>query len=64
MKTLEIQLPDDTAEKIEAAAHEKGLSVEELVRRSLEEKLARDAQFEKASSHVLGKNAELYKRLA
>ena len=64
MKVLEVQVPDDTAEKIEAAAQEKGLSVEELVRQSVEEKLARDAAFENAARHVLSKNAELYKRLS
>ena len=64
MKVLEIRVPDETAQKIETAAQEKGLSVEELVRRSVEKKLARDAQFEKAARHVLTKNAELYKRLS
>ena len=62
MTILEIQVPDETAEKIEEAAQEKGVSVEELVRRSVEEKRARDAEFEKASRHVLIKNSDLYKR--
>jgi hypothetical protein len=64
MKILEIPVPDETASKIERAAQEKGLSVEELVRRSVEEKLTRDAQFANAARHVLAKNAELYKRLS
>ena len=64
MKVFEVRLPDETAEQIEVAAQEKGVSVEELLRRSVEEKLARDAQFGKAMRHVLTKNAELYKRLS
>ena len=64
MKILEISVPDETAARIQDAAREKGLSVEELVRRSVEEKLARDVEFEKAAGYVLAKNAELYKRLS
>jgi len=36
MKTLEIHVPDEVAAKIEGVAHEKGLSVDELVRASVE----------------------------
>lgn len=64
MKTLEIHVPDEVALKVERVAHEKGVSIDELVRTSLEEKLARDEEFDKASAHVLSKNAELYKRLS
>jgi hypothetical protein len=64
MKILEIPVPDETALKIERAAQEKGVTIEELVRRSVEEKLTRDAQFENAAKYVLAKNAELYKRLS
>jgi hypothetical protein len=64
MKTLEIQVADETASRIEQAAQGKGISANELVRISVEEKLARDDEFEKAARHVLAKNAELYKRLA
>lgn len=64
MKTFEIHLPDEVAAKIERAAGEKGVSVEELVRSGVEEKLERDEQFEAAARHVLDKNAELYERLS
>lgn len=64
MKTLEIHVPDEVALKVERVAHEKGVSIDELVRTSLEEKLARDEEFDEASSLVLSKNAELYKRLS
>ncbi len=64
MKTLEIHVPDDVASRVEQAAHEKGVSLDELVRVSLEEKLARDQQFEEAARYVLAKNSELYERLS
>ena len=64
MKILELQVSDDVASKIEAAAGKRGVSVEDLVRLSVEEKLARDAEFEQTAETVLAKNAELYKRLA
>ena len=64
MKILEIPVPDETAEQIEEAVQEKAVSVEKLVRRSVEEKLARDAEFEKATRHVLAKEIHLYRRLA
>lgn len=64
MKTLEIHVPDDVASRVEQAAQEKGVSLDELVRVSLEEKLARDEQFEAAARYVLIKNSELYERLS
>ena len=64
MKTLEIQVPDETASKIEQAARQRGISVEQLLQASVEEKIQRDAQFEDAVGRVLEKNAELYRRLS
>ncbi len=65
MKTLELNLPEPTAAKLEEAAERLNVSPEELLILSLEEKLARlDAQFQNASDYVLNKNVELYKRLA
>ena len=64
MKTLEINIPDEIAAKIEQAAHEKGVSVDDLIRSTFEEKLAREAEFDKAARAVLAKNAELYERLS
>jgi predicted transcriptional regulator len=64
MKTLEVRVPDEIASKLEQAAQERGVSIDELVRSSVEEKLARDAEFELAAGHVLRKNADLYKRLS
>ena len=64
MKTLELHVRDEVATRLETAANARGISVDELVESSVEEKLARDAAFESAASEVLAKNAELYKRLA
>ena len=64
MKTLELHVPDETASKIEQAAQQRGISVEQLLQASVEEKIQRDAQFERAVGRVLEKNAELYRRLA
>ena len=63
MKTLEIHVPDETASRIEEAARQRGLSVEQLLQASVEEKIQRDAQFELAVGR-LEKNAELYRRLS
>ncbi|HYK03829.1 MAG TPA: DNA-binding protein [Thermoanaerobaculia bacterium] len=59
-----MHVPDDVASRVEHAAQEKGVSLDELVRVSLEEKLARDQQFEAAARYVLAKNAEIYERLS
>jgi antitoxin FitA len=65
MKTLEVHLPEETASKLEEAAERLSITPEELLVRSLEEKLAQlDAEFRDAADYVLAKNAELYKRLA
>ncbi|MCU1348470.1 MAG: hypothetical protein JWO56_1500 [Acidobacteria bacterium] len=64
MKTLEIHVPDEIASKIERAARERGISVEQLLQASVEEKIQRDAQFEAVAARVLEKNAELYRRLS
>ncbi len=65
MKTLEVTLPEDVASRLQETAQKLGVSPEDLVRISLEEKLARlDEGFLEAARYVLEKNAELYKRLA
>ena len=65
MKTLTINLPDDTADAVDQAARKLGVSSEDLVRASVEEKLEQlRMSFDEAAEHVLRKNAELYRRLA
>ncbi len=64
VKTLELHVPDDVARKVAAVANKHGVTVEELLRLSVDEKLARDAELEAVLNDVLSENAELYKRLA
>jgi hypothetical protein len=64
MKTLEIQVPDGFAAEIERVARERGISVDQLLQASVEEKIQRDAEFDAVAARVLEKNAELYRRLA
>ncbi len=64
MKTLEITLSDEIAAKVEQAAHDRGVSIQDILQSSVVEKLEREAEFEAAASHVLSKNAELYERLS
>jgi hypothetical protein len=65
MKTLEIQLPDQTALKLQQVAEHLRVSPEELLLLSIEEKLALlDEEFRSSVAYVLEKNADLYRRLA
>ena len=65
MKNFEVSLEENVAERIEEAAERLGLSPEAFLRLSAEEKLARlDAEVDTATDYVLGKNEELYRRLA
>jgi hypothetical protein len=64
VRTLEITLPDEVAERVEHAARHRGVSVEDLLQSSIVEKLDREAEFESAAAHVLAKNVELYERLS
>jgi predicted transcriptional regulator len=63
-RIFEVHVPDELASRIEQAATARGLSVEQLVRISVEEMIEREAQFESATARVLEKNAELYRRLS
>ena len=65
MKTIELNLPEPTASRLEEAARQLGIAPEDLLRISVEEKLDRlDDAFREALNAVVAKNAELYKRLA
>ena len=65
MKTLEVQLPEQTASKLEKAAQRLSVSAEHLLVLSVEEKLAQlDEEFRRSADYVLQKNADLYDRLA
>jgi DNA-binding transcriptional MocR family regulator len=59
-----MHVPDEIASKIEQAANQRGISVEQLLQASVEEKIQRDGEFESVAARVLEKNAELYRRLS
>jgi hypothetical protein len=65
MKTLTLQLSDDTAKRLEALADKLDASPEEIVQAGLADQLSRlDREYEEAAFQVLEKNAELYRRLS
>jgi antitoxin FitA len=64
MKVLELQLPEQTASKLQAAAERLHVSPEQLSILSIEEKLAHlEDEMRRSAEYVLQKNAELYRRL-
>jgi len=65
MEQLTITLPQEIAEQLKDASEKLGVTPEELLLISLQEKLANlDSDFTDAMKYVLKKNAELYRRLA
>ena len=65
MQKLEVELADKTATKLQEAAQKLGITPESLAQLGVEEILARfDRDFLAATSYVLKKNSELYRRLA
>ena len=64
MTTVTVTLPDERLLKLKELAGSLGVSLEELVRVSIEELLTRPEEaFKQATDYVLEKNAELYRRL-
>ena len=65
MTTITIELPSERLQKLQEMSLKFGVSMEELVRVSVEDMLTQpEEQFRQAAQYVLKKNAELYKRLA
>ena len=65
MTTITIPLSEERVAQLRIWAEQAGLAPEEFLRRRVEQLLDRpDEQFRKAANYVLGKNAELYRRLA
>jgi predicted transcriptional regulator len=65
MKTLTIQLSDETTDRLEALADQLGMSLEEVAQISIDDQLKRlDREYDEAAEEVLSKNAELYRRLS
>ncbi len=65
MTSIRIDLSDSQFEKLQTLAAVHGIALEVLLKASLEDWLnSQKSEFIDAASHVLTKNAELYKRLA
>ncbi|MBX7105817.1 MAG: hypothetical protein K1X57_17165 [Gemmataceae bacterium] len=62
--TLQLSLDESQSRQIAAAAQRLGIDPEEIIRRSIDSYLAKQEKFDAAATHVLAKNAELYRRLA
>lgn len=60
METITVRLSDAEMARLKALAEKLGVTPEDLLKTTLEEKLS----FEEAADKVLSKNAELYRRLA
>lgn len=65
VRTIEVQLPEQTASKLEKVGQRVSVSAEDLLVLSVEENLAQlDEEFRSSADYVLQKNADLYGRLA
>lgn len=65
MKVFGLQLPEQTASKLQEAAERLSVSPERLSIVSVEEKLAQiEDEFRRSAEYTLQKNADLYRRLA
>ncbi len=65
MKTLTIQLSDETADRLERLADQFGMSLEEVAQVSIDDQIKRlGREYEDAAEQVLSKNAELYRCLS
>ncbi len=65
MKTLTIELSDETAGRLESLADQLGMSLEEVAQVSIDDQLKRLGQeYEEAAEEILSKNTELYQRLS
>ncbi len=66
MQSLSLTLDDQQFNRLDERARELGLSVEELLRRSIDNLLSpkQKVSFAEAAKRVVEKNEELYRRLA
>ncbi len=65
MAFITVEIPDAQLQKLQQLAQENGISLEDLLRASIEDWLGYPkSEFVQASSYVLKKNAQLYRRLA
>ncbi len=65
MEPLTVLLPEEIAFQLKTTANKSGVTTEDFLLASLQEKLAKtDPEFISAMQYVLEKNTEIYKRLA
>ena len=66
MQSLSLTLDDQQFNRLDERARELGLSIEELLRRSIDNLLSLKQQvsFAEVAKRVVAKNEELYRRLA
>lgn len=65
MSSITISIPEESMAELREKAARLKTSPEQLLQASVEELLARpDAEFVRAIEYVLGKNQQLYRRLA
>ena len=65
METISITVADDCLSKLRELASDFNLTVEELIRLSIENLLLQpEAEFQQEMEYTLNKNQELYQRLA
>ena len=65
MTTITIDLPEERLQLLQQRADDLGITLEDLVRLSINDVLTRPPEeFQQTIDYVLKKNAELYRRLA
>ncbi len=65
MRTITVEVSEETADALEKRAERLGIRVDDLVREGLVEIVSRDdEEFLRAAEYVLSKNKELYRRLS
>ena len=65
MKLFKLQLSEQTTSKLKEAAERLGITPEQLLSLSIEEKLAQiEDEFRRSAEYGLKKNADLYRRLS
>ncbi len=65
MTTITLELPDEQAQQLAETARQFNMTVEELVTKSVEERLSERKKYvSQAIRRIIEKNEELYRRLA
>ncbi|GAB4045398.1 hypothetical protein [Spirosoma litoris] len=64
MTTIQLTLPDQQVSALQSKAESENLTIEELLKQTIETILAQSSAKERAMDYVLAKNKALYERLA